>query len=46
MECCKYKKAFYHVLEYWESFGKETQKKINKELNVIFGKDHAEYVEE
>lgn len=42
----KYKEAFEYLSGYWESFDKEQQKEINKNLNKIFGKDHPEYVEE
>jgi len=35
-ELLEYKKAYLYLLEYWESFGKEQKKQINKDLNKIF----------
>lgn len=32
----EYKEAYYYLLEYWDSFGKEQQEDINKDLNKIF----------
>jgi hypothetical protein len=45
-ELNKYKKAYNFLLDCWESFEKEQQKTINKELNKIFGKGHIEYISE
>ena len=41
----KYKKAYNFLLDYFDSFDKEQQKAINKELNKIFEKGHIEYLE-
>ncbi len=40
----EYKKAYYYLLEYWESFDKEQQKGINRDLNKIFALNEAEQV--
>ena len=41
----EYKEAYYCLLEYWESFGKEQQKQINKDLNKIFKLNVSEQVD-
>ena len=41
----KYKKAYHHLLEYWDSLPDEAKHEINKDLNEIFGEDHEEYVQ-
>ena len=37
LDCLKeYQEAYFCILDWWESFNKETQNAINKELNKIF----------
>ena len=41
----EYKEAYYYLLEYWDSFERETQKEMNKDLNKIFILNKDEIVE-
>ena len=40
----EYKEAYYYLLEYWESFEKGQQKRINNDLNKIFKLNEGEQV--
>jgi|TARA_R100001530_G_scaffold2717_1_gene4402 hypothetical protein len=31
----KYEKAYHLLMEYWDSFDKEQQKALNKELDIL-----------
>jgi len=40
----EYRNAYYYLLEHWDSFNKEQQKQINKDLNKIFVLNEGERV--
>jgi len=45
LDCLKeYREAYYCLLKNWESFEKEQQKAINKQLNKIFILNEGEQV--